>query len=135
MATEAQTNANRANAQKSTGPRTPEGKAVVAQNAVQHGLLARQAVIPGEDGEEFDRYRAQMRAELAPVGLVEARLVERIVGLSWRLQRAEWLGTEAFDTLYVQQALALQVLPEPPCGPDGGEGFLRDPGAGAAADV
>ncbi len=84
MATEARTNA-----QKSTGPRTPEGKPKVAQNAVKYGLLARQAVITGEDGDEFDLYRDQMRAELAPVGPVELRLIERIVGLSWRLQRAE----------------------------------------------
>jgi len=124
MTTEAQINANQINAQKSTGPRTPEGKAKVAQNALKHGLLARQAVIPGEDDEEFDRYRQQMYAELAPVGLVEERLIERIVGLSWRLQRAEWFGTEAFDTLYVQRVLALQVLPEPPCGPDRGDPAL-----------
>jgi hypothetical protein len=124
MTTEAQINANRSNAQKSTGPRTPEGKAKVAQNAIKHGLLALQAVIAGEDDEEFDRYRNQMYAELAPVGLVQERLVERLVGLSWRLQRAEWFGTEAFDTLYVQRAMALQVVPEPPCGPDRGDPAL-----------
>jgi len=45
MASAAQTSANRLNAQKSTGPRTPEGKAVVSQNAVKHGLLAQQVVL------------------------------------------------------------------------------------------
>ena len=45
MASAAQTIANRLNAQKSTGPRTPEGKAVVSQNAVKHGLLAEQVVL------------------------------------------------------------------------------------------
>ncbi len=48
MATEAQILANRRNAQKSTGTRTREGKAAVSQNAVKHGLLARQAVISPE---------------------------------------------------------------------------------------
>ena len=43
MTTEAQVCANRANAQKYTGPQTAEGKATVAQNAVTHGLLARAA--------------------------------------------------------------------------------------------
>ena len=53
MTTQAQTAANRINSQKSTGPRTAEGKAVVSQNAVKHGLLAREAVIRGEDPGEF----------------------------------------------------------------------------------
>ena len=60
MASDAQIVANRLNAQKSTGPRTAEGKAVVSQNAVKHGLLARQAVIVGEDPGEFEFYREQM---------------------------------------------------------------------------
>ena len=91
MTSTAQVEANRANAQKSTGPRTPEGKAVAAQNAVRHGLLAKEVVVKGEDPGEFELYRQQMLEELAPVGLMEETLAQRIVGLSWRLRRAERL--------------------------------------------
>ena len=104
MTTQAQITANRSNAQKSTGPRTPEGKAKVARNAVRHGLLAKDAVVVGEELEEFDLYRAELRADLAPVGMVESLLTERIAGLFWRLRRAERLHTEAFDVLYAQCA-------------------------------
>ena len=48
MASDAQIEANRANAQKSTGPRTAEGKAKVAPNAIKHGLLAEQVVVKDE---------------------------------------------------------------------------------------
>jgi hypothetical protein len=99
MATEAQTSANRSNAQKSTGPRTPEGKAVVGQNAVKHGLLAREVVIKGEDPQAFALYREGILEELAPAGRVESMLAERIVGLSWRLRRAERLQGAAVGTL------------------------------------
>ena len=84
MATAAQTRANRSNAQKSTGPRTAEGKAVVAQNAVKHGLLARAAVLQGEDWEEFTELRENLLEELSPEGRLEGLLAERIVSLSWR---------------------------------------------------
>jgi len=100
MATEAQIHANRSNAQKSTGPRTPEGKAAVAQNALKHGLLARQAVIVGEDQGQFEFHRDQMLAELAPEGPLESALAHRAVGLAWRLQRAERLQNQAFDALH-----------------------------------
>ena len=99
MATAAQVRANRANAHKSTGPRTAAGKERASQNAVKHGLLAREAVIQGEDPEEFELYRAQMLEELAPTGPVEAMLAERVVGLSWRLRRAERLQNAAFAAL------------------------------------
>ena len=99
MATEAQTSANRANAQKSTGPRTPEGKAVVARNAVKHCLLAQEVVIKGEDPGEFALYRAGMLGELAPAGQIESALAQRIVQLAWRLRRAERLQGAAVDTL------------------------------------
>ncbi len=97
MTTEAQINANRANAQKSTGPRTPEGKATVAQNALQHGFWSQEVVIKGEDAEEFVLFRAGLLEELAPAGLMELILAERIVSLSWRLGRAERLQITAFE--------------------------------------
>jgi len=99
MASEAQVQANRLNAQKSTGPRTPEGKEKTSQNALKHGLLAREAVIQGEDPEDFELYREGMLEELAPVGAVEAMLAERIAGVSWRLRRAERLQNAAFAAL------------------------------------
>ncbi len=99
MATVAQVRANRANARKSTGPRTAEGKERASQNAVKHGLLAGEAVIAGEDPEEFESYREEMLADLGPVGPVETMLAERVVGLSWRLRRAERLQNAAFAAL------------------------------------
>jgi hypothetical protein len=99
MATETQVAANRLNARKSTGPRTDEGKAVVAQNAVRHGLLAQQAVIKGEDLGEFEFYRDQMLGELSPAGAMEAMLAERVVGLAWWLRRAERIQAEVFDAM------------------------------------
>ena len=54
MATQAQTSANRANSQKSTGPRTAEGKAAVSQNAFKHGLFVDKAVVRDESQDEYD---------------------------------------------------------------------------------
>jgi len=99
MATVAQIQANRLNAQKSTGPRTAAGKERASRNAIKHGLLAREAVIAGEDPEEFEIYREGMLEELGPAGQVETLLAERVVSLSWRLRRAERLQNAAFAAL------------------------------------
>ena len=97
MSTKAQTKANRKNAQKSTGPRTAEGKAVVSKNAVKHGLFAAEAVITGEDPAEYEAYHDQFLAEMVPVGAVETMLVERFVSLTWRLRRAERMQNQAIE--------------------------------------
>jgi hypothetical protein len=102
------------------GRRTPEGKEKASQNALKHGLLAKEAVVVGEDFDQFDLYRDQIRAELAPVGLVESLLVERIVGLSWRLQRAERFHTEAFDMMYENLVADPRARPKA-VGPDRGD--------------
>ena len=110
MATEAQVVANRSNARKSTGPRTPEGKTAVAQNAVKHGLSSRLDVIKGEDQAEFDRQREAMLGELGPVGPMESMLAERVAGLSWRLRRVERIENEVFDALLADRSSPLAKL-------------------------
>ena len=99
MSTEEQINANRQNAQKSTGPKTDEGKAVVSKNAIKHGLFAAEAVITGEDPAVYEAYHDQFLAEWKPVGMVESMLAERIVSLSWRLQRAERMQNQVMDDM------------------------------------
>ncbi len=99
MTTEAQIIANRHNAQKSTGPRTIEGKSAVSQNAVQHGFSAHQDVISSENPADFELYRNQLLAELAPASPMESMLAERIVGLSWRLKRAIRIQNQAIDAM------------------------------------
>ena len=97
MSTKAKVKANRKNSRKSTGPRSARGKAKVAKNAVKHGLFAEEAVIKGEDPEEFEDFREALIKELAPAGHIECILAERAVSLSWRLQRAERIQNQAID--------------------------------------
>jgi hypothetical protein len=99
MATESQILANRLNALKSTGPRTPQGKAAVSQNSVKHGLLAEHDVISSESEADFDLYRRQLLNDLSPLSPMESMLAERIVSLSWRLKRAGRFQNQAIDTL------------------------------------
>jgi len=85
--------ANRRNAQKSTGPTTPKGKARSKMNAVKHGLLAKERLITvgelGEDPEAFGQLLAGLRNDYQPVGTLEEILVEKIAGYVWRDWRAQ----------------------------------------------
>jgi hypothetical protein len=89
--------ANRRNSQKSTGPKTPEGKAVVSQNARKHGLLSRETFLPDEDGNALDAFSRNLHADLLPVGELENLLVERIVSSAWRLRRVLRVERELFS--------------------------------------
>ena len=79
--------ANRANAKKSTGPRTPEGKARSRLNGLVHGLCASLAVLPGEDPGVLRRFAASLYADLRPRGPAEAVLVDQYVSIAWKLRR------------------------------------------------
>lgn len=86
-----QIKANRHNALKSTGPRTPAGKARVSLNASKHGLLSGEVVVRGlhykESHYEFREFRERYRQHLAPVGPLEETLVEHLVANRWRARR------------------------------------------------
>jgi len=87
-----QITANRRNAKKSTGPKTPDGKAVSKLNALKHGLLAKSVVVQGhkfrESPREFKKLCQEFYASLNPAGPMEEMLVDQIIALTWRLRRA-----------------------------------------------
>ena len=87
MASDKQIRANRRNARKSTGPKTPEGKSVVSHNALKHGLLSQQILLPDEDEASLVQLSEHLHSQLQPVGELESLLVERIVAAAWRLRR------------------------------------------------
>ena len=89
MATAKQIEANRRNAQKSTGPKTQEGKAASRFNAVRHGLRASQLALPHEDPEEVQGFVDALIEAIAPRDAFEAELAADIATLSWKLRRAE----------------------------------------------
>jgi hypothetical protein len=78
---------NRANAQKSTGPRTNQGKTASKMNAVKHGILSREVLVAGEDQQEFTVLQEWFDEDLRPVGAMEILLVDQIVATHWRLRR------------------------------------------------
>ena len=87
MTSDRKAEANRQNARKSTGPKTPEGKAAVRLNALKHGLLSQVILLPEEDEEALRELGERVRNELQPVGELENLQVERIVSGYWRLRR------------------------------------------------
>jgi len=93
MATRKQIAANRRNARRSTGPQTPEGKAVASSNSLQHGLLAKSAVLSDECQQAFLDTLTALQAEYQPVGLIEAFLVRQMVTAQWRLDRMNRIET------------------------------------------
>ena len=93
MRTKNQIRANRANAKKSTGPRTQEGKARSSQNALKHGLLANDAVLPGEDPADFDRHLRSFEDTYLPRNRVEKEIVRQIADVAWRMQRLSRIET------------------------------------------
>jgi hypothetical protein len=88
----AQLAANRRNAQKSTGPKTVNGKAVAKMNALKHGILSKASLVRGrcivEDEAEFATLHERLCRDLQPVGLLEEMLVDQMVTAHWRLRRA-----------------------------------------------
>ena len=83
----AQLAANAANAQHSSGPRTPEGKARSSQNASKHGLTAREIIIAPGEQEEFDDLLATYQADVKPQGAIQQTLFNQLVAAAWNLRR------------------------------------------------
>jgi len=96
MATEAQINANRENAKKSTGPRTPAGKTISSRNSLVHGMTSGQFLPPGADPNEFFQLLDQFRARFQPADEVEDALVERLAAAEFKMRTIRYLDAGLF---------------------------------------
>jgi hypothetical protein len=110
MTTIKQTEANRRNAQRSTGPTTAEGRKACSQNALKHGLTAREVTVDEAEAKKFAAFRKDMVAELAPRGALEEQLAEEIAIYSWRLRRVFRLEVNDGDHANPLSSLAQEAL-------------------------
>ena len=81
--------ANKRNSEKSTGPRTAEGKEKSKFNSTTHGLTARSALLPGEDPAGLNALRCELLEGLQPRNSLESTLIVRIAEDKWISDRAE----------------------------------------------
>src|SRR5215472_14629246 len=79
--------ANRINAQRSSGPKTELGKSRSKMNALKHGRSAKKIVIGDEDPKEFDALRAALERDWQLETAFESELVDQLAGLFWRMRR------------------------------------------------
>jgi hypothetical protein len=86
-----QIEANRRNAQQSTGPRSDAGKQKSSLNALRHGLTACVVVLPTEDLAAYQRFSAEYLADLAPETFAERQSAQTIIDTQWRLNRIRGL--------------------------------------------
>ena len=91
---DARREANQANAQHSTGPRTEEGKAASSQNARKHGLCAQEVILQPHEEPEFNELLQDHIASLTPVGPMEHTLLDEMVAATWNLRRIRRLEAD-----------------------------------------
>jgi hypothetical protein len=91
-----QIEANRRNANLSTGPVTEEGKRKSRQNALRHGLTAETVIDALEDAEDYAAFEMAVTADYDAQSAVERELVLRLASLLWRLRRATTIESGLF---------------------------------------
>ena len=119
MPTQKQIQANRANAQFSTGPRTEQGKAISRMNALKSGIDARNEAAGGENPSALAALAAEYDREFQPLGVVERVLVDILVRDDWFLRRYRFLAADLINH-------AAGVAYETKRGADFGAGFATN---------
>src|ERR1022692_1715228 len=78
---------NRQNAQHSTGPKTPEGKAAIRFNALTYGLRTRATILPDENAADYSRLYDELAVDWQPQNRTERFYLETMVTSQWLLAR------------------------------------------------
>jgi hypothetical protein len=102
---EKQLAANRANAKKSTGPRTAAGRQTASQNALKHGLTGNFGVLPGEDHAAHQAFCREIIHEFAPASALELNLAQTIANDFWRISRIAAIETNVFAVGAIEEGI------------------------------
>ncbi len=96
MVSEKQLAANRNNAQKSSGPKSADGKSNSSRNNLRHGLTGHISLLPTEDSEAHDTFCNELIDSFSPETPMESQLAHSIAEDSWRLNRARAIENNMF---------------------------------------
>ena len=109
MATQAQVTANQANSQKSTGPKTEEGKAISSRNRLSHGFASSTRFVKGEDPAEFNSLLDDLISEHQPATPTEQILVEQMAHHHWISLRATRLQDSIVASYFLTGLTPVQL--------------------------
>ena len=123
MLTDRKIEANRQNAQHSTGPSTPEGRAAVRLNGLKHGLCAETIVVPGEDPAQFEALLEAYRVEYKAATPTDEFLVRQVAMADWRLLRLHRIEA-SFHTIRHKELELSRRLEDIQCDNDGRLAFI-----------
>src|SRR5437588_4214930 len=104
MSSDKQIEANRLNAELSSGPKSPAGKAKSSLNAVKTGLTGRTVLLPSEDAALYTTHIERIFKKFSPFGDDEANLVQSIADTEWRLLRIPGLEMGIFALGHIEFA-------------------------------
>lgn len=110
--TSARTLANRQNAQKSTGPKTEEGKARSSMNAVRGALTGRVVLLVEDDVDVYEKHLLAYFRQFRPLTDYEVSLVQALADTDWRLQRIPHLILALYTKGSEEFAETFDHLPE-----------------------
>jgi hypothetical protein len=113
MISQKQLEANRRNAQQSTGPKTSEGKERARLNAVRHGLTGQITVMTEEDRAAHDTFCGALIKDLAPSGAMQQQLANRVAEDSWRLNRISAIEENIFGMGFDNYGSVLGDMEDP----------------------
>jgi hypothetical protein len=114
MVSQKKLDANRRNAQKSTGPKTDDGKAASSQNALTHGLTASKfPILPGEDEAAYVQFHAAMSKDLKPKSMMQREIVDDLVQVRWQIRRVPRIEAELFRETHRHEIESHEYLANP----------------------
>jgi len=119
MATQKQIEANRLNSQKSTGPRSAEGKASSRMNALKSGIHARSQIIYGESQTNLETLTAEYYDSYRPATPEQRMLVDTLIDAEWLLRRFRVCEAQLYEPV-------VQIIPRPDKGVELAQAFRKN---------